>query len=91
MCHGLPDSGPTAIAKGLFPQPPQLLKPGSMGVTDDPAGESYWKVKNGIRLTGMPGYVDSLSSTQMWQVSLLLNHAHELPSSVTAALRGPAR
>jgi hypothetical protein len=39
-------------SKGMYPQPPELFK--GKGVTDDPAGETYWKVANGIRLTGMP-------------------------------------
>jgi len=59
------------------------------GVTDDDVGETYWKVKNGIRLTGMPGYVSSLSENEMWQVSLLLLHADKLPDSAVAVLRKP--
>ena len=46
-----------------------------IGVSDDPAGETYWKVKNGIRLSGMPAYGKSLSEKQLWQVSLLLSMA----------------
>ena len=26
----------------------------------------YWKVKNGIRLAGMPSYVKVLNDTEMW-------------------------
>jgi mono/diheme cytochrome c family protein len=54
----------------MFPKPPQLMK--GKGVTDDPVGETYWKVKNGIRLTGMPGFGASMTDQQMWQVSLYL-------------------
>jgi mono/diheme cytochrome c family protein len=60
-----------------------------MGVTDDPAGVTYWKVANGIRLTGMPGYSSSLSSDQMWQVSLLLANADKLPTNVLNTLQQP--
>jgi thiosulfate dehydrogenase len=60
-----------------------------MGVTDDPAGVTYWKVANGIRLTGMPGYSGSLSSDQMWQVSLLLANADKLPTNVLNTLQQP--
>jgi thiosulfate dehydrogenase len=84
VCHGLPGSQPTAIAVGEFPKPPHLFR--GKGVTDDPAGETYWKVANGIRLTGMPGFQKSLSTDQMWQVSLLLANADKLPASVGAAL-----
>ena len=87
VCHGLPGHEPTAIAKGEFPKPPQLFK--GMGVTDDPPGETYWKVANGIRLTGMPAFTTSLSSEQRWQVSLLLADADKLPAAARAALQEP--
>lgn len=86
VCHGQLGEHETAIAKGMFPHPPQLLPP-KKGVTDDPVGEIYWKVKNGIRLTGMPGYVDSLTDAELWQVSLVLLHAKQLPPSVASVLR----
>ncbi|HKS73736.1 MAG TPA: c-type cytochrome [Terriglobales bacterium] len=87
VCHGLPAQPQTAIAKGMFPKPPALMQ--GKGVTDDPPGETYWKVENGIRLTGMPSFKDSLSATQMWQVSLLLAQADKLPVSVKTALAAP--
>jgi mono/diheme cytochrome c family protein len=87
VCHGLPGGTPTAVARGMFPKPPKLLE--GTGVTDDEPGETYWKVANGIRLTGMPGFSESLSQTQMWQVSLLLAHANKLPDSVKTALYRP--
>jgi thiosulfate dehydrogenase len=87
VCHGLPGQDQTAIAKGEFPKPPELFK--GKGVTDDPVGVIYWKVANGIRLTGMPGFNSSLSSEQMWQVSLLLSDADKLPPTVRAKLQEP--
>jgi mono/diheme cytochrome c family protein len=85
VCHGLPESPATAIAQGMFPRPPQLFEP-DRGVTDDPIGKIYWKVKNGIRLTGMPGFVSTLGDDELWQVSLLLLKADQLPTSVQHVL-----
>lgn len=85
FCHGGVNGPPTAAARGMYPPPPQLLQEDGM-VTDDPVGVTYWKAKNGIRLTGMPGFHDSLSEVQLWQVSLLLAHADHLPATVTAML-----
>jgi thiosulfate dehydrogenase len=87
VCHGLPGQDQTAIAKGEFPKPPEFFK--GKGVTDDPSGVTYWKVANGIRLTGMPGFTGSLSTDQMWQVSLLLANADKLPAIVRTALEQP--
>ncbi len=85
VCHGLPDQGKTSVAAGMFPKPPQLFH--GKGVTDDPAGESYWKIRNGIRLSGMPGYQDSLSDEQMWEIAALLANADKLPAPVQTELR----
>jgi thiosulfate dehydrogenase len=87
VCHGLPLTPKTAIAAGMYPVPPLLLQ--GKGVTDDPAGESYWKIFNGLRLTGMPGFSKSLSETQMWQLALLLANADKLPASAKTALVAP--
>ncbi len=88
VCHGLMNQPASAIAKGMFPPPPGLLHP-HKGVTDDAVGETFWKVKNGIRLTGMPGFQKSLSETEMWQVSELVLNADKLPVSVSRALEKP--
>jgi mono/diheme cytochrome c family protein len=84
VCHGVRGAEQTAIARGEFPKPPHLFR--GKGVTDDSAGETYWKVANGIRMTGMPGFAKSLSTDEMWQVSLLLANADKLPPTVTAVL-----
>ena len=86
VCHGVPEKEKTAIASGEFPAPPALLE--GKGVTADPPTETFWKIANGIRLTGMPRFNQSLSETQMWQISLMLANADKLPNSVTAVLAG---
>jgi mono/diheme cytochrome c family protein len=87
VCHGLPGEPPNSIAQGMFPKPPELFH--GTGVTDDPAWETYWKAKNGIRLTGMPGFQKSLNDTQLWQVSVLLANADKISPAVKAALAAP--
>ena len=87
VCHGVPGMDQSAIAKGMFPKPPHLFR--GKGVTDDPPGETYWKVANGIRLTGMPSFKQSLSDTQVWQVSLLLANADKVSVAVKQELNPP--
>ena len=84
VCHGLPGEQRTAIAAGMYPKPPQLWH--GTGVTDDEAWETYWKVENGIRMTGMPAFKATLNETQIWQVSVLLKNADKVPASVKVAL-----
>jgi thiosulfate dehydrogenase len=85
ICHGLPKSSATFIALGLFPKPPQFFE-AEEGVSDDPIGQIYWFAKNGIRLTGMPGFVNRLSDTELWQVSQFLKDGDRLPVSVNTFL-----
>ncbi len=87
ICHGLPGASKTPVANGMYPKPPQLLV--GTGVTDDPAGETYWKIANGIRLTGMPAFRDSLSDHQMWEISQMLAGADKVPVDVRTALSQP--
>jgi thiosulfate dehydrogenase len=86
VCHGTTDEH-SAIGKTMFPTAPQLWvkkKSGAVGVSNDPVGNIYWKIKNGIRLTGMPAYGKVLSETQIWQVTLLLSKADQpLPAEAS--------
>jgi len=83
-CHGLPDQPAPLIADKMYPHAPMLFK--GKGVTDDPPQESYWKASNGIRLSGMPGFKDDLSDTELWQVAQLVANADKIPDSVKKAL-----
>jgi mono/diheme cytochrome c family protein len=83
-CHGLPGGTPSAVSKGMYPPPPQFFDQKVMG--NDPVGQNYWIVANGIRLTGMPGYRQSLNEQQLWQVAQFLSHRAVLPVAATDLL-----
>ena len=80
QCHGVPGQD-VDYAKWMYPKAPQLFKKHAknnvVGVSDDDPGETFWKVKNGIRLTGMPSFEHTLSSEDMWDVTLLLKSADQ--------------
>jgi thiosulfate dehydrogenase len=91
-CHGF-HSQPSSFGPHMYPEAPPLWEKhhdsSVVGVSDDPVGETYWKVANGIRLTGMPSYRGVLTDTQIWQVSLLLENADRpLPPAALDLLRG---
>jgi len=92
VCHGFYGK-PSAFGRNMYPEAPPLWEkhPNGqvVGVSDDPPGETYWKVSNGIRLSGMPSYKQILTDTEMWQVSLLLANADKpLPPDALYLLRG---
>jgi thiosulfate dehydrogenase len=91
-CHGLNPAAST-FGGSMYPQAPQLWEShghGVVGVSDDPPGETFWKVDNGIRLSGMPSYRKVLNPVQEWQVSLLLANADKpLPPAAAYLLAQP--
>ena len=84
ICHGGAQGAgsESPIAKGLYQKPPQFA---TDGVEDDAEGVSYWKIKHGIRWTGMPSFGSSLSDQQIWTLALFLKHMDKLPPAAQQA------
>ncbi|MBO0736454.1 MAG: cytochrome c [Alphaproteobacteria bacterium] len=80
VCHGTAKgvSAASPVAKGLYPRPPQFA---THGVEDDPESFSFWKIKHGIRWTGMPSWESALNDQQIWTLALFLKHMDKLPSA----------
>jgi len=92
VCHGF-HGKPSAVGERMYPTAPPLWEKDpdkdAIGVSDDLPGATWWKVSNGIRLTGMPSFKGVLDETAMWQVSLLLAGADKpLPPAAVEMLRG---
>jgi mono/diheme cytochrome c family protein len=84
ICHGTAAGAASAspVARGEYPRPPQL---GADGVEDDADGVIYWKIKHGVRLTGMPSWSGALTDQQIWTLALFLKHMDKLPPTAQAA------
>jgi mono/diheme cytochrome c family protein len=92
-CHGTPGKD-SPYGRWMYPGAPQLWKKHAkgnvVGVSDDAPGVTFWKIRNGIRLTGMPSFDHIYTDTQMWQIALLLKNADQpLPDPVSAILTRP--
>ncbi len=91
-CHGF-HGKPSVLGPHMYPAAPPLWEKhrnsNVVGVSDDPPGEIYWKVVNGIRLTGMPSFKSVLTENEMWQISLLVANADKpLPPAAVIMMRG---
>ena len=74
-CHGAPAIAREHWVNGLEPQPPYLLD-----VTGQwTPRQLFWIVKNGIKMTGMPSWRDSMSDRQIWDVVAFLEAMRRLP------------
>ena len=61
VCHGAPGVPKGDIARGLYPEPPDLAKAALLYTP----GELFWIVKHGIKMTGMPAWGDH-SDDELW-------------------------
>jgi thiosulfate dehydrogenase len=79
------------LRPGLAPKragpPPGVASPQMGTVQGRGASGDFWRVKNGIRLTGMPSFEKTLGEDQMWQVVALIAKRRNLPPEVKAALQ----
>jgi mono/diheme cytochrome c family protein len=74
-CHGAAAVAREQWIAGLEPQPPYLLD----ATEHFKPAELFWIIKNGIKMTGMPSWRDSLSDRQVWDVVGWLEASRSLP------------
>ncbi len=71
-CHGGPGIKASEIAQGLNPFPPELTKE-----AEEPL-ESFWIVKHGIKMTGMPGFGVTHTDDEIWAIVAFLDRLPKL-------------
>ena len=76
-CHGASAVARERWVSGMEPAPPYLLD----ATQRWRPRELFWIAKNGIKMTGMPSWRDSLSDRQIWEVVAWLEASRQLPPS----------
>jgi mono/diheme cytochrome c family protein len=79
-CHGGLGLTPTRIAQGFTPSPPSLFRAGRDAEPD----ETFWFIKNGVKLTGMPGFGPTLSNSEIWSLTAFLTQVPSVSTPVYA-------
>lgn len=79
MCHGDDGRSPTAIGKGMYPRALDLGSPEAQQWSNP---ELFWIIKNGIRLSGMPGFGKSLSDQD---IGNLVNYVRSVKAGAAPA------
>jgi mono/diheme cytochrome c family protein len=83
-CHGAPGVGMSEIGQGLNPEPPDLEDAGS----EDEVGETFWTIKNGIKMTGMPAFGPTHSDEEVWAIVAFVQRMSKLtPAEYQALVR----
>jgi mono/diheme cytochrome c family protein len=66
-CHSAPGVQSGELANGMYPQPPVLTD----SAKEWSAGELFWIIKNGIKMSGMPAW-PGRSDDDLWNIVAFL-------------------
>jgi mono/diheme cytochrome c family protein len=86
-CHGAPGRTPDDLAKGLNPHAPNLAH----STKDLSPGEMFLMVKDGIKMTGMPGFGPTHSDSAIWAMVAFLQRLQTLTSEEYKAFENSQR
>lgn len=64
-CHGQDGRHPAPIGQSMYPRVPDLGSPEVQRLANR---QLFWVVKNGIRLSGMPGFARINTDVENWQL-----------------------
>lgn len=86
-CHGAAAVAREPWVGGLEPSPPYLLD-----VTQRyTPSQLFWIAKNGIKMTGMPGWGEAMSDREIWNVVAWLEVSEQLPPQTYLQVRTEGR
>lgn len=66
QCHGVDGRKPMPIGNWMNPRVPSLSSADVQEMSD---AEIFWVIKNGIRLSGMPGFAKLSTDPEIWQMT----------------------
>jgi predicted CXXCH cytochrome family protein len=77
ICHGQDGSGQTGVGRSLYPRVPDLRLPKTQNLSD---GEIRYIIRNGVRLTGMPGWANphGEQTDDSWKQVLFIRRLRQL-------------
>ena len=67
-CHGAQGIEQSEWAKGMYPDPPSFYRHANRM---DPK-ETFWTIKNGIKMTGMPAFGPTHSDQKIWAMTAFI-------------------
>ncbi len=82
-CHGAPGVKRSEMAEGLNPKPPRLL----YAAKEMKPGELFWITKNGVKMSGMPGFGPTHTDEEIWAIAAFVKQLPNLDSAAYAGLQ----
>jgi len=80
-CHLAPGEAEGELGRGLYPSPPNLSAVDGL----DPA-QTFWVIKHGVKMTGMPAWGKSMDNATIWGLTAFVRALPSLDAERYAAL-----
>ena len=75
LCHGEDGRATSPMGRWMYPRAADLGSPQTQSYSDE---QLFWVVKNGIRLSGMPGFSKLETDEHIWN---MVDHLRTLPAA----------
>lgn len=82
QCHGNDGRGQTEMGRSLYPRSPDMTLTDTQNLSD---GELFAIIRNGVRLTGMPGWGGD--DAENWKLVLFVRHLSKMTKEEADAMR----
>jgi mono/diheme cytochrome c family protein len=82
-CHSAPDEKDSELRHGLYPKPPNLTQP-----IKATAGEVFWVIKHGIKMSGMPAWGATHDDQSIWSLVAFVQKLPGISATQYHALSG---
>ena len=84
QCHGNDGRGQTEMGRSLYPRAPDMTLPETQKLSD---GELFAIIRNGVRLTGMPGWGGEHSEQDDWKLVLFIRHLPQMTKEEAESMK----
>ena len=84
QCHGNDGRGQTDMGRSLYPRAPDMTLPETQKLSD---GELFAIIRNGVRLTGMPGWGGEHSEQDDWKLVLFIRHLPQMSKEEAESMK----
>ena len=85
-CHGAPGVKQGDIAKGIWPEAPDLAE----SAPEWTSAQLYWIIKNGLKFTSMPAWGPSRSEGDLWAMTAFVQNLPHVTAAEYQAMRDRA-
>jgi mono/diheme cytochrome c family protein len=84
QCHGNDGRGQTEMGRNLYPRAPDMTLAETQDLSD---GELFAIIRNGVRLTGMPGWAGDHTEADDWNLVLFIRHVPHMTKEEAESMK----